>query len=249
MWYSLLEAFSENDQSQDPAVTWNSKMAKILVVEDEKATSEAIVDLLSFDKHTVETSFDGADARERLQSFQYDLIILDWTLPEMNGLQVLSEFRSRGGITPVLFLTGKQSIDNKTEGLDSGADDYLSKPFDVRELRSRVRALLRRPAVPVSEVLEAAELKLDLRAFKCQRNGVEIKLLPKEFELLKFFIQNKSVVFNIDELLERLWSCESDAGTDAVRQTVKRLRDKIDVDGKKSYITTVFGVGYKMDLP
>ena len=224
-------------------------MAKILVVEDEKPTSQAIVDLLTFEKHTVETSFDGPDAWERLQIYQYDLIILDWTLPEMTGLQVLSNYRSSGGTTPVIFLTGRQSIDNKTQGLDSGADDYLSKPFDVRELQSRVRALLRRPATLASDVITVADLKIDVQKHVCYRDGSEIKLLPKEFDLLKFFAQNKSRVFNIDEILERLWSSESDAGTDAVRQTVKRLRTKIDVDGKPSYITTVFGVGYKMDLP
>jgi OmpR-family two-component system manganese-sensing response regulator len=223
-------------------------MSKILVVEDEKATADAICDLLAFEKHIVEHAPDGADAWERLQNWQYDLVVLDWSLPEMNGIEVLTKFRQGGGKTPVLFLTGRNTTDNKIEGLDSGADDYLSKPFDVRELQARVRALLRRSPELSDNEIEIADLKINVDQRTCVRGDEVIKLLPKEFDLLKFFMTNQSRVFSVEEILDRLWSSESDSGPDAVRQTVKRLRAKIDVEAKPSLIVTVFGVGYKMEV-
>lgn len=222
-------------------------MAKILVVEDDAEISEALVDLLVHEKHTVDASGDGLDAWERLQRYTYDLVILDWGLPGLEGLEVLKRFRERGGATPVLFLTGRSSIDEKLTGLDSGADDYLPKPYDMREFRARVSALLRRPSDLQGDILKWSDIELDIKAFRCTRGGAEIRLLPKEFSLLEFLIRNRDRVYTPDQLVDTLWADDTEVSVDAIRQCVRRLRTKIDVPEKPSYITTVVGVGYKVE--
>lgn len=222
-------------------------MAKILVVEDDAEISEALVDLLEHEKHTVDSSGDGLDAWERLQRYSYDLVILDWGLPGLEGLEVLKRFRQQGGATPVLFLTGRSSIDEKLTGLDSGADDYLPKPYDMREFRARVSALLRRPTDLLGDVLKWSDIELDVKAFRCTRGGIEVRLLPKEFSLLEFLIRNRDRVYTPDQLVDTLWADDTEVSVDAIRQCVRRLRTKIDVPEKPSYITTVVGVGYKVE--
>ncbi|HEY9712601.1 MAG TPA: response regulator transcription factor, partial [Chroococcales cyanobacterium] len=185
---------------------------------------------------------------EKLQFYEYDLVVLDWQLPGLEGVDILKEFRSGGGITPVIMLTGKNSISDKETGFDSGADDYLTKPFHMKELSARVRALLRRPSTFVGNVLKAGQLELDPGNFKATKNGAEIKLQPKEFSLLEFFMRHPNQVFNTDTLLNRVWASESDATSDALTTTIKRLRKKIDAEGERSFLTTVHGVGYKMEV-
>lgn len=224
-----------------------SQMAKVIVVEDEANISEAIVAMLQQENHTVDTSFDGYDAWERLQSYEYDLVILDWGLQGLDGFSVLSKFRAKGGKTPVLFLTGRGSIQDKIQGLDAGADDYLPKPFDLRELQSRVRALLRRPAQLEDRILKLQDLELDQSGFRCLRDGVDLKLQKKEFALLQLLVRNPNKVYTYDQLIDRVWSGEADVSIDAIRQMMRRLRAKIDLPGQPSYITTVVGVGYKVE--
>lgn len=223
------------------------KMAKIIVVEDDTEIREALVDVLVHEKHTVDALGNGADAWESLQRFQYDLVILDWGLPGLDGLEVLKRFRGNGGGTPVLFLTGRNTVDEKLTGLDSGADDYLPKPYDMREFRARVSALLRRPKELTSDIVRWSDIELDGKAFRCLRRGEEIRLLPKEFALLDFLIRNRNLVFTPDQLVDKLWAGDTEVSVDAIRQCVKRLRTKIDVSDRPSYITTVVGVGYKVE--
>lgn len=223
-------------------------MAKVLLIEDDVALSDSIVDLLRFERHEVESVTDGLEAAERLKFYAYDFVILDLSLPSKSGIEVLREFRHRGGATPVLILTGKNAIQDKEIGLDSGADDYLTKPFDVRELMARMRALLRRPHQVTDTVLTAGDVVLDTRTFMVTRAGEEIKLLPKEFALLEFLVRHRYQVFNVDELLDRVWSSETESTTDAVRQCITRIRKKLDRDGEPSVIVTVTGLGYKVDL-
>ncbi len=222
-------------------------MAKIIVVEDDTEIREALVDVLVHEKHTVDALGNGADAWESLQRFQYDLVILDWGLPGLDGLEVLKRFRGSGGGTPVLFLTGRNTVDEKLTGLDSGADDYLPKPYDMREFRARVSALLRRPKELTSDIVRWSDIELDGKAFRCLRRGEEIRLLPKEFALLDFLIRNRNLVFTPDQLVDKLWAGDTEVSVDAIRQCVKRLRTKIDVTDRPSYITTVVGVGYKVE--
>jgi DNA-binding response OmpR family regulator len=222
-------------------------MAKILVVEDETNVAAAIVDLLTYEHHIVETADNGADALHLLQLSQFDLAILDWRLPVMDGLEVCKTYRARGGTIPILMLTGKSLSAEKELGLDSGADDYLTKPFDMRELAARTRALLRRPPSLMGNVLEINGLVLDRQNYKVSFNDKPISLLPKEFDLLEFFMRHRNRVFSLDSLLEHVWASAADVSPDAVRQCIKRLRKKLEDAGCSPLIQSVYGVGYKLE--
>ncbi len=222
-------------------------MAKILVVEDDVALGKMVRDWLLMEHHNVEIVSDGGEAREMLKVYDYDIIILDWELPHVSGIEILKEFRSRGRSTPVLVLTGRSAIDDKETGFDAGADDYLTKPFHGKELTARLRALLRRPENFVGDLLKFANLTLDHSNYKVMKDGEEIRLLPKEFALLEFLMRNPNRVFAPEALLNRVWVTESEATVDALTTCIKRLRKKIDVEGKQSVIRTVHGVGYKLE--
>lgn len=223
-------------------------MAKILIVEDEPDLAEPVRAYLTHDHHLVEVVSDGNEALERLRFYKYDLIIMDWMLPGMHGVEVCKHFRASGGTTPILMLTSRKQVNDKITGLDSGADDYLTKPFDVQEIAARVRALLRRPQAVTSNVLTARNLVLETSTFRVTRDGAEISLLPKEFALLEFFMRHPNQVFSAEALLDRVWSSESEASPETIRTYIKRLRQKIDIKGEKnSIISTVHGVGYKLD--
>ncbi len=222
-------------------------MAKILIVEDDLGLSKMIRDWLVFEKHQVEEVADGTEALERLRFYEFDLVILDWMLPGVSGVQILREFRNNRGSTPVLMLTGKDAIVDKETGLDAGADDYLTKPFHMKELSARTRALLRRPRDIVTDTIKVGDLVLDRGKHKILKNNVEVKLLPKEFALVDFFMRHPNQVFSVDALLNRVWESESDATADAVTTCIKRIRKKLDSEGKPSIIRTVHGVGYRMD--
>ncbi|MDQ5932978.1 MAG: hypothetical protein QG574_262 [Cyanobacteriota bacterium erpe_2018_sw_21hr_WHONDRS-SW48-000092_B_bin.40] len=224
-------------------------MAKILLVDDDLDFRQTIQDFLEAEHHEIETVGDGDEASSRLKIYPYDLVVLDWNMPGKDGIAVLTEFRESGGKTPVLMLTAKGYINDRTTGLDSGADDYLTKPFDMRELSSRVRALLRRSVVLNSDVLKAGNVTINMQTFRAFKDDVEIKLLPKELSLLAFLIKHREQVFSVDDLLNRVWSSESDSSTDAVRQCITRLRRKLDSTGQPSVIVTVTGLGYKVELP
>jgi DNA-binding response OmpR family regulator len=220
-------------------------MAKIIVVEDNHDVAEQVRMLLTFEHHTVETIHDGNDASAALKVYDYDVIILDWELPGKNGVDILKEFRSRGGNTPILMLTGKDAVDDKEQGLDSGADDYLTKPFQMKELAARVRALLRRPAAVKENVLKAGAITLDPVKYRAAKNGEIVQLVPKEFALLEFLLRHPNQVFSGEALLNRVWPTESDATEEALRTTMKRLRKKIDPDN--ALIKTIHGVGYLLE--
>jgi DNA-binding response OmpR family regulator len=220
-------------------------MAKILLVEDDLDLRGRVEKWLAAERHSVETCDNGRDAMDLLYSQKYDLIILDWVLPELHGVEVCRLYRGKGGETPVLMLTGRGSVTEKEMGLDAGADDYLLKPFDPRELSARIRALLRRPRELLSEELEIGDMVIDTKKCKVTKNGAEVALLPLEFSLLAFFAKHPGVVFSAETLLARVWPVNSDASTEAVRTCIKTLRRKIDDAGKSSSIRTVYGVGYE----
>jgi DNA-binding response OmpR family regulator len=152
---------------------------------------------------------------------------------------------------PILMLTGKDSMADKIAGLDVGADDYLTKPFSLKELSARVRALLRRPAVVVSNVLELGSLRLDTQKHRLTKDGAEIQLMPRDFALLEFFMRNPDIVFSSEALLNRVWNDESEAGSDALRTSIKRLRKKLDSGDNEadSVIENIPRVGYRFRLP
>lgn len=219
-------------------------MPKILVAEDDVQCAELIGMFLERAQHVFESVCDGQEALDRLKLYSYDLVILDWNLPGLTGVEVLRAYRARGGSVPVLMLTGQRAIENKVEGLDSGADDYLTKPFDGHELQSRVRALLRRPSAVLSNTLVAQDVELDLASLSVKRGGVEVKLRPRELALLEFFMRRKGQVFSLEQLLEQVWSSESDATTEAIVSCIKRIRKALDEGREESIIRNVHGSGY-----
>lgn len=223
-------------------------MAKILIVEDDVDLSCIITDILAQQNYLVEVVNTGKEGNEQLQFYQFDLVVLDWNLPGMSGVEICKEFRARGGTTPVIMLTGKGGLQDKEAGLDAGADDYLTKPFEMRELLARVRALLRRPIGYTDNVLKAGEIVLEPTIHRVTRNEEEIHLLPKEFALLEFFMRHKGQVFTAEAVLNRVWPSESNSTPESFRTCLKRLRQKIDLEGQPSIIEHVPGLGYRMAI-
>lgn len=221
---------------------WSGKMAKILVVEDDKGILDSIKSVLEAEHHQVETASDGSDGLYLLSKYPFDAAVLDWQLPNKDGVDILREYRAEGGKAPILMLTGKSTIDDKEEGLDAGADDYLTKPFSAKELAARVRALLRRQPLSSSNILSAAGIEMDPSSMLVKVKGVPVELLPREFQLLEFLLRNPNRVFEQSAILDRVWPSDSDATGEALRSTVKRLRKKVDPDGE--IVRTVHGIGY-----
>ncbi|MBC7996841.1 MAG: response regulator transcription factor [Leptolyngbya sp.] len=221
-------------------------MAKIVVVEDDKDLVTLIKGILSVERHMIDSVNNGHEALTIMQMHPYDLVILDWMLPGKPGTDICKEYRARGGAAPILMLTAKNTIEDKEQGLDAGADDYLTKPFHPKELSARVRALLRRPQAVVAKTLKAANIELDPNLVKVFKSEKEIHLLPKEFALLELFMRYPTQVFSADALLDRVWNSDSSASLDTVRTYIKTLRRKVDTDSKNSLIRTVHGVGYSL---
>jgi len=223
-------------------------MAKVLVVEDDVALQRMISDWLALEHYNLELAVDGNEAIEKLKFYQYDVVILDWQLPGMSGIDVIREYRSGGGKTPVLMLTGKSSIPDKEQGFDSGVDDYLTKPFHMKELSARLRALLRRPSTLVTEVLEFGGLRMDRRTHVVVLNDKEVDLKPTEYALLEFLMRHPDEVFSSEALLQRVWNMDSETTSDAVRTSIKRLRKKLDESDNEddSIIENVRRIGYRL---
>lgn len=222
-------------------------MARILVVEDEVTLARVVEDWLLGEQHTVEVVHDGPMAVQKLSGNIYDVIILDWQLPGLSGLEVCKQYRSNGGSAAIIMLTGKREIIDKEQGLDSGADDYLTKPFQMRELSARLRALLRRSRKLQETVITIGNLVLDSSRRAVTKDGKEIQLMPKEYALLEFLMRHPGQVFSHDALIDGVWSEESDASPDTLRVHIKRLREKIDTKGEESIIRTLHRLGYKLE--
>jgi len=222
-------------------------MARILVVDDDKSQLENVEDWLVHQHYVVETAESAEQAEALLQSYTYDLLILDWQMPLMSGVELLQRFRSSGGSTPVIMLTGKETLEDKEHGLDAGADDYLTKPFHLKELSARIRALLRRPEKPVGNVLRVADIEMDTVSFCTTRAGKSIDLLPKEYALLQFLMKHPNEIFDAETILDRVWNSEQQVGPETVKTTIMRLRKKIDEDRQESIIKSMRGMGYKIE--
>lgn len=217
-------------------------MAKILIIEDDVDLTNTLKTLLSYERHNVEVLHDGQEASDHLRIYHYDLLIIDWGLPNKSGLDVCKEFRAAGGTTPVLMLTGKDSVESKIHGLDSGADDYVTKPFHMQEIPPRIRALLRRPANTKQNLIAHGDLEIDSTKRTVTKAGIFIILTKREFQVLDYLMRNPGQVFTYETLLNRVWPTSSDATAVALRTTMKRLRQKVDPDSK--LLRTVHGVGY-----
>ncbi len=221
---------------------------RILLVDDETALTEPLGRVLRREGYTVDVAEDGARGRQLATSQPYDLLILDWMLPECSGVDLCRELRRQDRRTPVLFLTAKDTVDDRVEGLDAGADDYLVKPFELKELLARVRALLRRsPSPEGSEVqppLTAHDLSLDVGNQVATRAGRVIELSEKETQLLTLLMQQPGQILSHDELLGRVWGSHP-PGSNVLAAQIRLLRRKIDASGETPLILSVYGKGYR----
>ena len=223
-------------------------MAKILLAEDDLELSEKITAWLNAELQClVEQVADGSEAADKLVYSKYDLIIIDWGLPTMSGVDVCKQFRANGGNTPVLMLTGRAQMENKLEGLDAGADDYVTKPFDIRELSARVRGLLRRSNSYAGKVLSLGCLTLDTGTFKVTMNEKSIELQPKEFMLLEFLTRNAEQPFTAEALLQRVWDSDTEVNTEIIYTYMTKLRKKLTTADGRCPIKTIRGLGYKIE--
>ena len=219
---------------------------RILVVEDEKKVARFIQQGLEEEHYAVDVAYDGEEGLRMAGSGNYDLLVLDVMLPKKSGLDLLREFRTRGGKTPTFMLTAKTSTEDKVAGLDSGADDYLTKPFSLAEFLARVRSLLRRGASEKSIILSMADLELDTVSHKAKRGARPIELTAKEYSLLEYLLRNKNRVLSRTIISEHIWDYNFDTGTNIIDVYVNHLRNKIDSGSEKKLIHTVRGVGYVM---
>ena len=221
---------------------------KILVVEDEKKVARFLKLGLEAENHKVDIAYDGENGEKMALSEEYDVIVLDIMLPKKNGIEVLKSLRANGASTPILILTAKGSLEDKVEGLDKGADDYLVKPFAFAEFIARLRSLGRRSSVEKSTTLKVADLELDTLTRKAKRGGREIELTNREFALLEYFVRNVNRVLTRTVISEHIWEYNFDTGTNIVEVYVNKLRNKIDSQSEKKLIHTVRGAGYMMKI-
>lgn len=217
---------------------------RILVAEDQKDLNKILVKKLTAEGYSVDGCFDGEEALDFLDMAEYDGAILDIMMPKMSGLDVVKQMRAEGNPTPVLFLTARDSVDDKVKGLDLGANDYLVKPFSFEELMARVRAMTRKTATSNSPVYEIADLRLDTGSHSVTRSGKSIKLSAKEFAMLEYLLRNKGQVLSREKIENSLWNFDYEGGTNAVDVYIRYLRKKIDEDFSPRLIHTVRGVGY-----
>lgn len=222
-------------------------MAKILLVEDDVELTESLLSYLKLEHYAVEIARTGEDAWQLLVNFKFDVIVLDWGLPKMPGIEVLKKFRAAGGLTPIIFLTGRDDLFSKEAGLDSGADDYLTKPFDVRELAARIRSLLRRPSGLIPDKITVGNLVIEPESRKVFVDGTAVRLTNKEFSVLDFLIRHRNQIFGARALMQAVWPSDSESSEDTVRACVKNLRRKITANDV-CVVKTVPGSGYTIDL-
>jgi two-component system copper resistance phosphate regulon response regulator CusR len=217
---------------------------RILVVEDEAPAAAVLAKGLREHAHAVDVAADGRDALEQIAANDYDLIILDVLLPGIDGLELCREVRAQGVAVPILMLTARGGLDQRVEGLDAGADDYLPKPYHFPELLARVRALLRRGPSLAAAVLVVEDLEVDTRARRVERAGAEIQLTTKEYALLEYLVRRKGEVVGRADIAEHVWDDSFDPMSNLIEVYIQRLRRKIDDGHRVKLIRTRRGAGY-----
>ncbi|MHB1254321.1 MAG: response regulator transcription factor [Candidatus Humimicrobiaceae bacterium] len=218
---------------------------RLLLVEDNQKLASYIKKGLENQSYAVDCVYDGNSAEKQALYGDYDLIILDIYLPQKDGLAVCKSLRENSMNTPVIMLTAKQEIEDKILGLDSGADDYLAKPFDFNELLARIRALLRRPKEKDPEILSAQNIFIDGSKHIVRKEEEIVALTLKEYSVLEYLVRNKGIALNRDQILEHCWDLSYDSFSNIVDVYVKRLRKKLDLTNYEKYIQTIRGIGYK----
>ena len=221
---------------------------KILLVEDDQRILVSLAEVLSHHHYAVDTASNGQEGWDLIATFPYDLVILDVMLPKLNGITLCQKLRQSGYAMPVLMLTAKDTSTDKVSALDVGADDYVVKPFDMKELLARIRALLRRGNCSLPPVLEWGDLRLNPAT--CEVTYVDrlLALTPKEYGLLELFLRNSGRVLSQKDLLEHLWSSEDPPGKETVKVHIRGLRQKLKTVGAvNDFIETVYGLGYRLN--
>lgn len=217
---------------------------RILIAEDERDLNRILVQKLTSDGYSVDSCFDGQEAMDHLAAADYDAIILDIMMPKADGFAVLQYLRQQGKATPVLFLTARDSIADRVAGLDSGANDYLVKPFSFAELMARLRAMTRSPFGMTSNTLTVGNLTMDCAAHTVSRDGKEISLSAKEYALLEYLMRNRGVVLSREKIENHIWNFDYTGGTNVVDVYIRYLRIKIDEGHDQKLIHTIRGTGY-----
>ncbi|MCR5784770.1 MAG: response regulator transcription factor [Eubacterium sp.] len=221
---------------------------RLLLAEDEQDLSHALVTVLKHNNYSVDAVFDGEEALEYLETDNYDGVILDIMMPKLDGLSVLREIRSAGNSVPVLLLTAKAEIDDRVEGLDAGADDYLTKPFSMKELLARIRAMTRRQSSDVSSsVLEFEDMTLDRASCILTGPGDSLRLANKEYQMLEMLMANPGQIISADQFMDKIWGYDSDAELNVVWVYISYLRKKLASIGVHVQIKAARGLGYLLE--
>ena len=219
---------------------------RILIAEDEKDLNRLLKKRLENQKYSVDACFDGQEALDYLEGAEYDALILDIMMPVMDGLTVLKKLRSRGNSVPVLLLTAKDSIEDRVNGLDAGANDYLVKPFAFEELLARIRVMIRRQSDSASDEMTLADLIVDAGKHLVTRGGKAVELSAKEFAVLEYLMRHQGQVLSREQIEQHVWDFDYEGGSNMVDVYIRYLRRKLDEGHEKKLIHTVRGAGYVM---
>jgi Response regulators consisting of a CheY-like receiver domain and a winged-helix DNA-binding domain len=217
---------------------------KILVVEDEKDLNRVITKHLKKNNYSVDSCFDGEQALDYVLYGEYDLIITDIMMPKIDGYEFIKQLRVKGNSTPVIMLTAKDSLDDKILGLDSGADDYIVKPFEFDEVLARIRVLMRRNYGFATNIIQVDDVVLDISKKQVTRSGESIVLTGKEYEVLEYLFKNKTGIISREQILNHVWDYDYEGASNIIDVIVKNIRKKLDVGSKKPIIHTKRGLGY-----
>ncbi len=220
----------------------------VLIAEDERRLANAIAQILQENKYQVDVTYTGTDALAYIDAGEYDVFVCDVMLPGMNGFEIVKEMRRKGDNTPTIMLTARTSLSDKVTGLDSGADDYMTKPFQPAELLARLRALTRRQGEVVIDELECGDLKLNLSSYDLTCGDKQVRLSFKEFEVLQLLMQNAGRTIPKETLISRIWGIESDAGDNNVEAYISFLRKKLKFIHSTTQIVTQRKVGYRFEV-
>lgn len=222
---------------------------RILLVEDERSLSEVLVELLKKHKYTVDAVYDGEEGLDYGLSGIYDLILLDIMLPKMNGIEVLKQLRRQRISTPIIMLTAKSQVEDKVIGLDYGADDYITKPFETRELMARIRSATRRKEVYTGDVLTFSNLSVDKNTIKASTDKSEVKLSVKEYQILEILMENPKQIITKEQIAEKIWGYDFDGEYNSVEVYISFVRKKLKFIQSSVQIKVARGVGYYLEAP
>lgn len=220
---------------------------KLLLAEDEKEFANALVEILKHNKYSVDVVYNGRDALDFALCSEYDGIILDIMMPKLSGLEVLSEIRKNGNSVPILLLTAKGEVYDRVKGLDMGADDYLPKPFEMKELLARIRAITRRKSEFISNILSFNGMNLNRENFELSYGNKSLRLGNREYQMMEMLMRNPNILISTEQFMEKIWGYDSDAEISGVWVYISYLRRKLQAIGAPFEIKAARGIGYKLD--